>query len=196
MQFLTGLSLRQISPHPDTLVDLGAGTGSSLELALQFVNPDVCTAVDASKPMLNLLREKFKEDPRVRVKHMAAADFLAEATAADTKFRVAQCISCLYVMPPEDQRAIISAVPAILPAGGYFIFDYDPFIPGDPTHGQRECTYYGFGTSATEYRRTPAEVRADVAASGLEVVHDELVPSRPETNPGLLVGFMAVRKAA
>lgn len=150
-------------------LDLGAGTGLSSEVILDAAQPGQLVAVDISTEMLEHLKRRCNNDPRVIISRMAIGQFLAET---QSRFDLVVAIGLLHFL--LNPQSVIAGVARVLDNRGRFVFTYDPFLPGHPIHGEEQTTY-----DVTVYRKSPEQVGDDLRQSGLKVIESQSFIPKP-----------------
>jgi predicted TPR repeat methyltransferase len=170
---------------PRTMLDLGAGTGNTIGVVRETADPERIVAVDISEGMLDRLREKYSDDPKILIARKAVEVFLAES---DEQFDLVTAIAVMQYFP--DQPGVIADIATRLHDGGYAMFTYDPPITGDPIQEKR----YDPADDGAAYRIPGNEVEDAVRENGLVVVRNELYRARPGDESGYTANFVVAKK--
>ena len=106
-----------LPPSPRRVLDLGCGDGRLAALVLQTRSTvEDVVAIDSSPPMLDLARERFRSDPRVRVRSGDLGDILV----VDGSFDVVVSGFAIHHLVDERKRALFGEIAHVLTAGGVF----------------------------------------------------------------------------
>lgn len=108
--------LEELPARTERILDLGAGAGRLFELALAVFPDAQVTAVDFSPTMLEKLREKWGNDPRVRI----VEHDLSRALPALGEFDAAISSFAIHHLEHERKRELYAEVWPLLRAGGVF----------------------------------------------------------------------------
>jgi len=181
--------LGRLSLAPGTVLDLGAGTGGSIEAMLEYAQPERVVAVDASQGMIRQLEQKFPNDAHIVSIHSDVASYL-DRRDRET-FDLVTAISLMHFMP--DHRVVMNGVARRLNRGARFIFTYAPLILHHPTQGEAQVTMPN-GVDIFHYATD--DVREVVYENGLRVVDEILYTPRPSVDPATIAGMMVVERYA
>jgi len=161
------------------VLDVGAGTGNSIEGILVWTRPTTIVGVDISKPMLDELREKY---PQVEIVH---ADILEYLARDPEPFDLITAFSVLELL--WDFESVAGALARKLNSGGIFAFTYEPLLPDHATQGLPETTYRvedEDDLTYTMYRVAPDRVNAWLHRSGLQVIVERTIAQAYERDDG------------
>ncbi len=184
-----GVQLTDPSLKLSRVLDLGSGTGNTLEVVLRCTDPDHADAVDVSENMAAHLRARF-EDPRVVVTRMAVDAFLAES---DEPYNLITGMGVWQFSSPSEQRGLTQAAAGRLAGQGRLMFTYGPLLP-DQLHESPTVPYGDLDGRVFIHRRRPEEVAQDVRDSGLHLIKNEIISSQPLRDMRIKSGFVvAVR---
>lgn len=151
------------------VLDVGAGTGKTIESLFGVVRPERVVAVDVSAPMLHELAKKY---PQVEIVH---GDILAYIATEPKPFDLITAFSVLELLC--DFEPVIDALAHKLNPGGLFIFTYEPILPQRPTQASAETTYWSLPDAPyTMFRRHPESVIAMLEHNGLRTLRHEPIP--------------------
>jgi predicted TPR repeat methyltransferase len=161
------------------VLDVGAGTGKSIEGILECVRPDSIVAVDISGGMLDELKDKY---PNVEVVHGDVLDYVE----TDPKpFDLITAFSVFELL--WDLKTVLAALAHKLNPGGVFAFTYEPLLPDHPTQDSPETTYHVEGHPSltyTMYRRRPERMRKWLRDNGLRIIEKHKVKNAYEREDG------------
>lgn len=162
--------LRQPATKISRVLDVGAGTGHSIEGILVWTRPVSVVAVDVSAPMLAQLQTKF---PQVETVHGDILDYLA---TAPEPFDLITAFSVFELL--SDFNDVIAAVARALTPGGILAFTYEPLRKKHAAQNAAESRYSDedVGVDYTIYRRRPKDVRAMLERCGLTIVAEYKLP--------------------
>jgi predicted TPR repeat methyltransferase len=181
-----------LAPHATKIhrvLDVGAGTGKSIEGILECVRPDSIVAVDISASMLDELKEKY---PNVEAVHGDVLDYIQ----SDPKpFDLITAFSVFELL--WDLETVIASLASKLNPGGVFAFTYEPMLAGHPTQGAPETTYQVEGhpdLTYTMYRQVSKRVRAWLRQNDLRILGKHKIPNAYERDDGWVeLRFVAAR---
>ncbi|HSX30837.1 MAG TPA: methyltransferase [Candidatus Saccharimonadales bacterium] len=177
--------------QPDRVLDLGSGTGETIETILRYTSPSRVDAVDISEGMATGLRGRYRGDRRVVVARMAIDAFLArDGDPYDL-------ITAMAVWPfSADQATLTQAAADRLAPGGSLIFTYSPLLP-DPVQRSRCALYGGFDQTGVinVYRCLPDDVTGWLAACGLKERVHEISSSVLRLDKRIKAGFVVAQKS-
>lgn len=168
------------------MLDLGAGTGNTIAVVRETVQPQEIVAVDISEGMLSHLREKYPDDPRITVARTAVQDYLA---GTSNHFDLITAMALFHHLP--DQAAVVAGISSRLEDGGQAMFTYDPVIHGHPI---QENALTDVEEVEAIYRISPGEMEEEVRSNGLTVKHHELYVARPNES-SYVGGFIVAKKS-
>ena len=103
------------------VLDVGAGTGKTIDCILSVARPETLVAVDVSAPMLHELGKKY---PQVEIVH---GDVFAYIATDPKPFDLITAFSVLELLC--DFEPAIDAISRKLNPGGLFIFTYGANSP-------------------------------------------------------------------
>jgi predicted TPR repeat methyltransferase len=205
----------------DQVLDLGAGTGLSSEVILRKAYPRCVVAVDVSTEMLEQLRRRCGQHPRLVIAKMAIDRFLADTQSKidSTEIRGRLRDRCnKYPGPMVARKAVgqflggtqsrFDLVVAIglfhfLPEPQQTIAEVARILTGN---GQFVFTYDpyipGHPTNGerqiaydlTVYRSAPDDINDSLHRNGLEVVSNRIFSPQPNGNAEYQSGFVVARK--
>ena len=145
------------------LLDVGAGTGKTIDCILSVARPETLVAVDVSAPMLHELGKKY---PQVEIVH---GDVFAYFATDPKPFDLITAFSVLELLC--DFEPAIDAISRKLNPGGLFIFTYGPILPQRRTQASAETTYWSLPVAPyTMYRQRPDCVLAALARNRLRTL--------------------------
>jgi len=146
--------------NPRSVLDVGAGTGQTIEAIKQFANPGRMVAVDASGRMLDRLRSKL---PDVETVHATAEDYAARAIE---RFDLVTAIGSLEFVAdlPNVMTALIKATRPNLLIATYI---------ARQENQEAERTFYSntLGQAFTEYYWPQKAIEAAITEGGLYFNH-------------------------
>ncbi|HSX16877.1 MAG TPA: class I SAM-dependent methyltransferase [Patescibacteria group bacterium] len=167
-------------PSPENIrsvLDLGAGTGLTIETVLQYVQPTSVVAVDFSAHMLEALKAKFPI-PGLQTVQSDIDAFLVQNHA---QFDLITAIGCLDLVP--DPVKSLSTIGSHMASGGLFICTYEPQLASAADQAAASTTYPrerdGETWEFTVFRADREQVRQVLEAQQLSVVSSELIPAYP-----------------
>lgn len=155
----------------ESALDLGAGTGMSVEAIRRHVRPSRIVAVDASAKMLDELRGRRGHD-EVRTVHADIADYLEDC---EEEFDLVTSMSALEFVPALP--AVLRNMPRVLRDGGVFAGTY---IPRTSDMASEVHESPGIGQALTRHYWTPDEIEGSLAGAGLTIVGGDHIPAYEE----------------
>jgi SAM-dependent methyltransferase len=208
----------------DYALDLGAGTGLSVETILAAAVPRCVVAVDVSSEMLEQLRRRCSQHPELLITRAAVDRFLTlvETKITSTGIRARLRDRCnrrpgptVRVRAVDQFRGAIQSRFDLVTAIGLL-----HFLPGpQPTNigaarvlrngGRFLFTYDPFisghpangekqttyDSGVTVYRSTPAEIERAIRQSGLKIVSDQLFVPQPNGNTEYRCRFVVAQRS-
>jgi ubiquinone/menaquinone biosynthesis C-methylase UbiE len=111
--------------EPDTIVDLGCGTGLLSEKLVEWYPEAEITLVDSNRAMLDRARERLGDTEHLKIAQASAEQALREL-ANDSVEMMIFCRSW-YALPDPDKHAK-RAVEVLAPGGLIFLFDFTQAI--------------------------------------------------------------------
>jgi len=182
-------ALKTYPQQPSTLLDLGAGTGLTIDAVMQSVQLTKVVAVDVADQMLDILEQKH---PELNVE--CVQDSVEHFMTTDTRqFDLITAIGILDF--PADLPTIVSQLGDHLTPSGLALFNY--VIP--QKEGQAEMIYPSRavpGTLMQVHCWKTEEINAHLQQWG-EILIDKEVPGHtPSPDIGRMrFHFVAVRKS-
>lgn len=167
------------------MLDLGAGTGNTITVVREMVEPEEIVAVDISQGMLDKLREKYPNDPRITIARKAVGEYLTDSS---DRFDFMTAMALFHHLP--DQMEAVAGMASRLEKGGQAMFTYDPVIQG---HDIQKDAVTEIEEVEAIYRVSPGEMEEEVRANGLAVKRHELYVARPKGAP-YVGGFIVAEK--
>jgi len=174
------------------VLDLGVGTGKSIQFIYESDQYKAIVGVDVSDKMLNVCRENY---PSVEAKLVQS---VSEIENLETRFDV--IISSGVLEFVENLQEALVACGSVLRKGGVFAFTYEPIIHNHPiqkygaseTVSSIDSEYYvdGFYT----YRRNPSKVNLLLKNNGYVVVTDEEFVSYEKGGEKIIYHLVVVYK--
>lgn len=155
-------------------LDVGAGTGHTVESVLVWVRPESVVAVDISAPMLAQLHAKF---PHVEIVH---ADVLEYLERDPEPFDLITAFSVFELL--EDFESVATTLAGNLRPNGILAFTYEPLLADHPAQARAETTYRDnlYEAEFTIFRRAPSEVVDWLQRAGLHLIAQRLLPREYE----------------
>ncbi|MGA8535651.1 MAG: class I SAM-dependent methyltransferase [Candidatus Tumulicola sp.] len=151
-------------------LDIGAGTGKTIDGVLAWVEPETIVAVDISAHMLLELKKKHA---RIDIYHGDVLEYLAgdpEPFDLITAF-------CVFQLLPDLDPVIVSLARKLNP-GGLFVFIYEPIIAHHPTQSSAETMDWVLPEAPRSiYRRHPEHILTVLRRSGLRILEDRALPN-------------------
>jgi predicted TPR repeat methyltransferase len=208
-------------PRVDHALDLGAGTGLSVEAILGAAVPRCVAAIDVSTEMLERLRNRCRQHPGLLVIRATVNCFLA---ASQAKIASAEIRTRLRDRRNQRPRPKVGRRPVDQFRGGmqsrfdlvtaigllHFLPRPQEVIAGVArvlsSNGQFMFTYDPFipghptngerqtTYDLTVYRSTPEDIESAVRRSGLEIVSDRSFVPQPNGNTEYRCRFVVVQK--
>lgn len=211
-------------PRVDYAIDLGAGTGLSVEAILSAAVPRCVVAVDVSSGMLEQLRHRCGQHPGLFTTRAAVDRFLAltQAQITSTEIRTRLRNRCNPRPGAMNRgRAVdqfqggISSRFDLVTAIGLLHFLSEPqlvmtgvarvlrgggrflftYDPFIAGHPANGEKQTTYDSGVTVYRSTPAEVVGAVRHSGLELVSDRSFIPQPRGNKEYQCRFVVAQKS-
>ncbi|MGA8534277.1 MAG: class I SAM-dependent methyltransferase [Candidatus Tumulicola sp.] len=165
-------------------LDLGAGTGQTIENVLARVRRESILAVDVSSKMLDLLRAKH---PAVETTQRDIVEYVREDGSS---FDLITAIGVPEFVSNFDLGLVISGAAKALNPGGPFAFTYEPIVASVRTQRKRVETSLGWvGSPLTWYRRNPGPVRLALKRFGFKILFEIHVPQAYKNEDKLPVAW-------
>ncbi len=143
-------------------LDLGAGTGLSVDAINNHSSPSRVVAVDVSSKMLEALRQKHPSNS-VEVVNSKIEEYLDET---DDRFDLITSTSSLEFLPHLPET--LGQVTEHLNQGGVFIFTYVPRAEGGEKSHVNESPL--IGQILEEYYWEQSEIEQSITDSGLSIL--------------------------
>ncbi|BAK67907.1 conserved hypothetical protein [Sphingobium sp. SYK-6] len=105
---------RDALPPGAAILDLGCGSGMPMAETLIDAGFELF-GIDASPRMIEAFRARFPDRP-------SACEAAQDSTFFHRPFDAVIAIGLLFLLPPEDQRALVNRVAGALHPGGRFLF--------------------------------------------------------------------------
>ena len=167
--------------EPETIVDLGCGTGLLAEKLAEWYDEARITLVDANRPMLDRAQERLGEAENVQFVEASAEQALREL--ADDSVEMMIFCRSWYALPNPDELAA-RAVEVLAPGGMVFLFEFTrefDVARQDEFYGELEAERwpdcrvltidFNEGIAAGRYRiYTEGEITKQWQAGGAELV--------------------------
>jgi len=175
-RFLIGNALQAAKidsgPEPDTIIDIGSGSGNSvIPLSERFERAQI-VAVDISPQLLKILREFMRQRPQTLQR---VALVCIDASAAAYRPGIADLVVGAAILHHIlDPARVLSSCRTALKAGGWAMF-FEPFEAGNAIV---KLTYERILASASE-----AERRSEAMRFLDRMVADYRVRQRPKSDP-------------
>lgn len=167
---LLGPLLIPLAHRVHRVLDIGAGTGKTIEAVLAFVKPDAVVAVDVSARMLAELKKKR---PCAETYRGEVGDYFA--TRPDP-FDVITAFSVFELL--SDVDAAVASLARNLKAGGLFACIYEPIIARRAAQAAAQSVDWAIAEAPrTIYRRHPSDMTALLRRNGLHIVEDRVLPN-------------------
>lgn len=155
-----------------TALDLGAGTGISVDAVKRHAHPSRIVAVDTSSRMLDRLRERHGTGDVETV----TADIGAYLAENGDTFDLITAMSALEFVP--DLPVVLGQMACLLNDGGMFAGTYVPREPEGPV--ARINISPGIGQSLKEYYWPQEDIERSLTDSGLAIVARDAMPAYEE----------------
>jgi predicted TPR repeat methyltransferase len=180
--FLTGCAI-EIRRY----LDLGAGTGSTIENALECVAPESIVAVDVSAKMLELLRSKRPGVETIR------CDIVTYLHEAGRPFDLITSIGVLELISDADFELVTSGTAKALRPGGLFVLTYEPIVATVRTQQKSVDKALDWeGVPLTSYRRDAEWVRSALTRHGFRIRSETRFPQAYQNRHNLPVTWELV----
>lgn len=156
---LVGKELELLTCDQPRLLDLGTGTGQTLDAIQQALTPQQVIAVDVSPRMCAIASRRH---PDVSIRLDSIQNFLKHNT---TLFDMVTAIGALEFIP--DLPRLLVDVCHQVRRGGQCLFTYEPLVGGLGVQSERKSTTRSTGESQamlTTYRWKPQEIHSALAA--------------------------------
>jgi predicted TPR repeat methyltransferase len=152
------------------VLDIGAGTGKTVDGVLAWAEPETIVAVDISAYMLVELKKKH---PRVEIYQGDVLEYLA---SVPKPFDLITAFSVFELVDNLD--AVLAALARRLNPGGLLVFIYEPIIAQYPRQSTAETVDWSLADAPrTIYRRHPEQILALLQRCGLGVLEDRRLPN-------------------
>lgn len=181
-------TLKTIPHNAQSLLDLGTGTGLTIETVMQVSTPQKIVAVDLANQMLDILKKKHADIPMDFVQS-SVEDFIENDT------RGFDLITAIGVLDfPADLPQLVAKLGAHLNMGGLALFNY--VLP--QKEGQTEMTYPSKavpGTLLPVHCWKPDQINAALSQWG-KIIIDKDIPGHIPKPGGerMRFRFVAVQK--
>jgi tRNA (cmo5U34)-methyltransferase len=100
------------------ILDLGAGDGRTIALAMQKASEAQCVAVDFSEPMLRKIRKRFANDNRVKILKLDLNKLLPALELGE--FDVVVSSLAIHHLPDDRKKELYQEIFDLLGSGGVF----------------------------------------------------------------------------
>lgn len=138
-----------------SVLDIGIGNGRIIDSVLGQASVESVYGIDIAEAMVNVCRERYAEEPRVR--GLAVADLPGEPLPFDEQFDFVSAVRVLKYNP--DWREVLGLVSDHLGAGGLFVFT----MPNrDSLNRYSRYPVPSYTTSAKEIADACRQVRLNV----------------------------------
>lgn len=184
---ILGQMLSELAIRPARALDLGAGTGLTVQAVLGSTNPKKVVAVEASQGMSAHLKDIFKDDPRVSVAEVSALGYLD--TAEKGSFDLVTAIYFAHFL--KRPKEMINKAAGVLAPGGWLAMTYDVRVPGMPDYDMHEKP---LDIGITVYKAECHEIDAALGLAGLATVVHERFVSQSKGNREVPCAFVMARK--
>ncbi|MDB5186288.1 MAG: bacillithiol biosynthesis cysteine-adding enzyme BshC [Candidatus Saccharibacteria bacterium] len=169
-----------------SMLDLGAGTGQTIEAVLSVVSPEDIVAVDLSSKML----EKLKSKTFGQAVETITGSIESFAGTNTRDFDLMTAIGSMeFVQNLPTQLRLLSS---FLKPGGILAFTYIPRNAGETSSKQFSVPSIGGGF--TEYYWPHNDVIDAVMDSGLHIIRAEVFPAYARGNEQVVYEFIAAQK--
>ncbi|MGH9900400.1 MAG: class I SAM-dependent methyltransferase [Pyrinomonadaceae bacterium] len=160
--------LRRMGEAPESLMDFGCGTGSSIPFLLDHLEVGSVLGVDVSPKSIERAR-RTQEDAR--------AQFLRpEQYEPDEQFDLVFCNGTFHHIPPGERDAAVDYIHRSLRPGGLFaLWENNPWNPGT-RYVMSRCPF-----DQDAVTLTPPEARALVRRRGFGVLSTDFLFIFPRT---------------
>lgn len=170
-------------------LDLGVGTGFSVEAILNHASPERLVGVDISPGMLDQLRQKHGPSV-VETVESSVEDYVS---GCEETFDLVESMGTLEFM--EDLPAVLRGIPRLLNRGGLFVATYLPMVKGGEKVITNDSPY--LRQKLVRYSSDPEKVEEALVAGGLEIVHrDSSLPAYPVHDKWVHYNFVVAAKPA
>src|SRR5258708_5056751 len=112
--------LAELESRPESVLDLGTGTGNTLDAIFAHTRPRRVVGVDSSIRMLQRAQERYPEEERLTLVNASIPTYLEDTTG---NFDLVTCLETVHHFPNPER--IINGVAKLLNPGGYFVFTHD-----------------------------------------------------------------------
>jgi len=144
------------------VLDLGCGSGQTLEAVLSSHSPRTVVGVDFSKKMCDLVSIRIPQSSIVR------DDLAVYCLTTPAEFDLVTAIGALEFIPKLPD--LLSILGRLLVVGGTFVFTYEPVVIGSEGQEERESISTGrraySEASFTTFRWNSEEVRQSLQSWG------------------------------
>lgn len=161
-------ALRHVTP-PRSVLDVGCGSGRSLQIITDLFSPMRLVGVDVSHSMLALARSRFAKDQRVVLIHGSAEATCR--TAIDGRFDL---VIFAYSICWIDLSRLVPQLLECLNNGAFVVVIDDVYLP-QPLFAARLPRHFADAISTLRTARSKAEVEELFANSGFSYVCSEVV---------------------
>jgi cyclopropane fatty-acyl-phospholipid synthase-like methyltransferase len=171
----------------NTALDLGSGTGHTIDAILEKSHPSRLVAVDASSAMLKNLKQRHSSQ-QIETIHSTIEEFTANC---NTKFDVITAISCLEFV--ENLPSVIRRATELLNQGGVFAATYIPRVENGERSKMLESPYVG--KPLLEHYWLPSEIEQSLTSQGLKIEHKESLVAYQRDEDTIHYEFIIAAKA-
>lgn len=178
---------RKPSERLQTVLDLGAGTGMSINAILNHAQPSRIVAVDASSGMLEALRQSHEGLP-IETVRAKVEDYVAKG---GEKFDLISSIATFELI--KDLPAVLRRITGLLNEGGVLAATYVPLAEGDERVNVTHSPY--LRQKMVRYHWPEEEIERSITDSGLVIVRrDSSLPAYPLGDKWIHYNFVAAAK--
>lgn len=154
-----------------SVLDLGAGTGLSIDAVTRHARPDRIVAVDISPNMLERALRKYDDRSRIEPVVAAIEDYVSES---EETFDVIMSLTTMEFV--RDLPEVLRRLPRLLNPGGIFAATYIDRSEEKRASQTQSSTY--LRQDLTSYFWPREEIEASLTSGGLKIVHrDDSLPA-------------------
>lgn len=183
-------ALDRLPERPHRVLDLGSGTGLTVDAIIEAVDPEYVTAVDFSDAMLAELRERLDNRPGLQTISVSVEEYISEKREPSPD--LVTMIGVLSFV--SNHQFVLQGIAHQLRPNGWMMLTYDPIRSDHPIQWQKREVYDNNGRPFPVHRYHAAEIADAVSQSGLIVISDTEFQSQLSGDTSLRTQFVVAQK--
>ena len=172
----------------NSYLDLGSGSGHTIDAVQKFSDPGRIVAVEGSKEMLALLKSRHA-GPHLNIVQARIEEFIPQVK---DKFDLVTAMSTLEFI--KDLPPIMRQICGLLASQGILAATYIPVPESGKTHHTVDSTFGAQEERITEFYCDPVTIKENLELGEVSIIHEESIDAYKRESETISYTFIIAQK--